>query len=83
MVGSGWASVFVVRVPSDGDAASMAPGLAKMLAGLPKVNGAWGSGHLLSGSLFSVLLTDDGRLLAGAVSPERLYQAAADPKAHI
>jgi hypothetical protein len=35
----------------------------------------------LSSHLFSVLLTDDGRVLAGAVSPEKLYQAAADPKA--
>ncbi|MGW3810237.1 DUF4192 domain-containing protein [Micromonospora sp. NPDC005113] len=31
---------------------------------------------MLAGKLFSVLLTDDGRVLAGAVTPERLYQAA-------
>jgi hypothetical protein len=33
--------------------------------------------------LFTVLITDDGRLLLGAVSPERLYQAAADPAARL
>ncbi|SBT37167.1 LolA family protein [Micromonospora auratinigra] len=50
--------------------------LAGMLTVLPKVSGDWGSGRLLSSKLFSVLLTDDGRVLAGLVSPERLYQVA-------
>ncbi|MEH1164394.1 sigma-E factor regulatory protein RseB domain-containing protein [Micromonospora sp. CPCC 205539] len=50
--------------------------LSKLLGGLPAVSGDWGSGRLLTGKLFSVLLTDDGRVLAGAVTPERLYEAA-------
>ncbi|KAB1913589.1 sigma-E factor regulatory protein RseB domain-containing protein [Micromonospora sp. AMSO31t] len=50
--------------------------LAKVLGGLERVSGDWGSGRLLTGKLFSVLLTDDGRVLAGLVRPERLYQAA-------
>jgi hypothetical protein len=32
---------------------------------------------VLKGKLFSVLLTDDGRLIAGAVTPSRLYAVAA------
>ncbi|MGI5522527.1 LolA family protein [Micromonospora sp. CA-259024] len=48
----------------------------KLLGALPAVSGDWGSGRLLTGKLFSVLLTDDGRVLAGAVTPERLYQVA-------
>ena len=36
---------------------------------------------MLAGSLFSVLHTDDGRVLLGAVGPEQLIQAAADPAA--
>jgi hypothetical protein len=40
------------------------------------VSGSWGSGHLLSGSLFSALITDDGKVLVGAVAPEKLYEAA-------
>lgn len=60
---------------SDGDA------LKNMLGSLPRVEGPWGSGRLLRSHLFSVLLTDDGRMLVGAVSPERLYEVAADPKA--
>ncbi|MGC4770805.1 LolA family protein [Micromonospora sp. DT44] len=50
--------------------------LSKLLGGLPAVSGDWGSGRLLTGKLFSVLLTDDGRVLAGAVTPQRLYQVA-------
>jgi hypothetical protein len=42
---------------------------------LPAVSGSWGSGHLLHGTLFSVLVTDDGHVVAGAVPPDRLYAA--------
>ncbi|MFU8875805.1 LolA family protein [Micromonospora sp. SL4-19] len=59
-----------------GGPAAGADAVAKVLGGLPKVSGDWGSGRLISGKLFSVLLTDDGRVLAGLVTPERLYQAA-------
>jgi outer membrane lipoprotein-sorting protein len=44
---------------------------------LPAVSGPWGSGHLLTSRLFTVLFMDDGRVLAGAVPPALLYQAAA------
>ncbi|MET7668553.1 LolA family protein [Micromonospora luteifusca] len=88
-VGSGWATVLVARldgaiggksadakpaVPPAGAAPEM--DLSKLLGGLAAVKGDWGSGRLLTGKLFSVLLTDDGRVLAGAVTPERLYQVA-------
>ena len=35
--------------------------------------GDWGSGRVLAGTAFSVVLTDDGRMAAGAVKPELLY----------
>jgi hypothetical protein len=79
VVGTGWTTVLVLGVPATelhGDA-------TEVLALLPQVSGDWGSGRLLSTRLFSALLTDDGRLLAGAVSPERLYRAAADPAADL
>jgi hypothetical protein len=47
---------------------------------LTPVSGAWGSGHLLSGRLFSVLVADDGSIYAGLVAPERLYEVAAEHK---
>jgi len=39
-------------------------------------SGAWGTGRLFTSSLLSVLVTDDGRVLLGAVDPERLFAAA-------
>lgn len=57
------------------------PTIPGILRALPRVSGPWGGGHLLTGRLFSVLLTDDGRLLAGAVGGERLTETAADPAA--
>ena len=89
-VGTGWTTVVVATLGDAAglDGAAKAGGtkvgagapdadmLAKVLGDLPKVSGDWGSGRLLSGKLFSVLLTDDGRVVAGLVTPERLYQAA-------
>jgi hypothetical protein len=90
VIGSAWTSVLVVRPPAEltpgapGESGQGGEnGVAGLLAALPKVSGAWGSGSLLSSRLFSVLLTDDGRLLVGAVTPDRLYQAAADPAAQL
>jgi len=54
-----------------------AANLSAILGSLPPVSGEWGSGRLLQSALFSVLITDDGRIIAGAVAPEKLYEAAA------
>jgi hypothetical protein len=51
------------------------PGNDRMLQALPRVSGSWGSGRLLSGSLFSAVITDDGRVAVGAVRPQLLYSA--------
>ncbi|MBA3488133.1 MAG: hypothetical protein H0T78_01075 [Longispora sp.] len=82
ILGEGWTTVLVGKLPmkliaSEGEGASPEGAqLGQIFNALPRVSGEWGSGRLLSGKLFSVLLTDDGRLLAGAVSPERLYAVA-------
>jgi hypothetical protein len=76
VVGNGWTSVLVARTSAP-DAEDTASGLDSYLASLPRVSGSWGSGNLLKGKLFTALLTDDGRLIAGAVTPERLYAVAA------
>ena len=78
VVGSGYSSVVVAKLPGNaGPTAGPAGlgGLERVLTKLPMVSGTWGSGHLLSGTLFSVLLTDDGRVVAGAVPPKTLYTA--------
>jgi outer membrane lipoprotein-sorting protein len=80
VIGKGWTSVLSAKLPAGadakGDAGKNAPQLAGVLNSLPKVSGTWGSGRLLSGSLFTALLTDDGRVFVGAVAPEKLYEAA-------
>ncbi|WP_433392078.1 LolA family protein [Micromonospora sp. KLBMP9576] len=88
-VGESWATVVVARIDGAGAperAAKEATGdraakgatgdPAALLGALPAVSGDWGSGRLLTGKLFSALLTDDGRLIVGAVTPERLYEVA-------
>jgi outer membrane lipoprotein-sorting protein len=88
VVGSGWTSVLVMRVPKEidtevGENPKGAEQLQNMIKRLPRVSGSWGGGHVLSSALFSVLVTDDGRLLVGAVTPARLAEAAADPAAKL
>jgi outer membrane lipoprotein-sorting protein len=82
VVGSGWNSVLAIRLPASADTATKAA-LDKTFASLPDVSGAFGHGKVLTGALFSVLRTDDGRLLVGAVGPDQLVQAAADPAAKL
>jgi outer membrane lipoprotein-sorting protein len=82
--GGGTDATALPREPGRGGPAAGAPAfpggagadVAGLLDALPKVSGDWGSGRLLTSKLFSVLLTDDGRVLAGLVTPERLYQVA-------
>jgi outer membrane lipoprotein-sorting protein len=78
VVGTGWTSVVVATLPkgSSSGSGSQAQQLTGLINSLPKVSGAWGSGHLLTSALFSALVTDDGRVLAGAVAPEKLYEVA-------
>lgn len=86
VIGQGWASVVIVKVPTpsarvsasaSGTIGSMGAQLLKDVSLLPEVSGSWGSGHLMAGTVFSALLTNDGRLVVGAVSPEGLYAALA------
>lgn len=84
VVGSGWSSVVVApfslpttQEDASGSAADSAAQLSGILKALPTTSGAWGSGHVLQGTLFSLVLTDDGRLAVGAVAPDLLYSALA------
>jgi outer membrane lipoprotein-sorting protein len=92
VVGTGWGSVMIVKMPapdaiagstgttgatSDKKPDQIVAQLTKVVTLMPKVSGSWGSGHLMAGTAFSALLTDDGRLVVGAVTPEGLYAALA------
>jgi outer membrane lipoprotein-sorting protein len=81
VVGTGWTAVAVGRAPAGLDGTDGE--LAAFVRALPRVSGTWGSGRLLTSTLFSALLTDDGRLLVGAVDGDALQAAAADPRADL
>jgi outer membrane lipoprotein-sorting protein len=79
LIGTGWTTVAVLRgvsATSSENGSSDARQLAAILSRLPQVSGSWGSGRLLTSKLVTALLTDDGRLIVGAVSPELIYAAA-------
>jgi hypothetical protein len=81
MIGTGWTTVVMAEVGTpDAAGGEDAKQVTGFLQQLPAVKGAWGSGRLFAGDLFSVLLTDDGRLLGGFVTPERLYEVAGTTK---
>ena len=88
-IGSGWLTV--LDVPATGltapsSSSGLTPGgitsgdsgavLNALLNSATRVSGSWGSGRLLQTSLVSVLITDNGRMFAGAVQPSVLYAAA-------
>jgi outer membrane lipoprotein-sorting protein len=77
--GTSWTTV--VAFPATGTRGAGAapdPGLlAVLLRAARPVHGSWGSGRLLTTSLLSVLVTSDGTVLAGAVTPDTLYADAA------
>lgn len=90
VVGDGWSAVAVgeldvadlIAKASDkgaGDGAALdsqaAAEVAMTFMSLPQVSGEWGSGRVIEGTLFSVLITDDGRYAVGAVSPDSLTVA--------
>lgn len=70
-LGEGWSQVIIT--PANMDAGSLLDN--PVLAQLPRVDGEWGSGVVLDGTLVSVVIADDGRIAAGAVPTSVLYEA--------
>ncbi|MET1086403.1 MAG: hypothetical protein ABWY04_04660 [Arthrobacter sp.] len=75
--GSGWESV--VEIPAQSGAGSRLDTLLASSPLLAQAAVAVPGGRLISTALFNVLLTDDGRIFAGMVPPERLQAASAAP----
>lgn len=79
VVGDGWDTVVVQKVDSlptgSADASAQAKQARQLIDALPKVSGSWGSGRLFQGTLFSAVLTEDGRVAVGAVPADQLYAA--------
>lgn len=89
VVGEGWTSVVVLHdvdldelaAGAGGDSEEAAALLDAVLDELEPVTGEFGTGVALQNELFSVLMLDDGRVLAGAVTLDVLEAAALDPAA--
>jgi hypothetical protein len=87
VIGSGWSTVLIadpgpaalgaLSGGSDDARGSGTDQIAGMLQALPTTSGAWGTGRVLGGTLFSAILTDDGRIAIGAVPPAVLGDALA------
>lgn len=86
VIGEGWTAVASVpgvelgsssgRGSSRG-ASSGSDQVSALLSSADRVSGSWGSGRVLTTALVTALLTDDGRLYVGAVTPAVLERAAA------
>jgi outer membrane lipoprotein-sorting protein len=75
--GSGWETV--VEVPAQSGAGSSPTALLARNPLLAQAAVVVPGGRLVSTALFNVLLTDDGRIFAGMVPPERLQAASTAP----
>ncbi len=76
---AGQAAQSATASPAGGNGEDAAVAHALLGSATP-VHGAWGSGKLLHTSLVSVLMTSDGHVLVGAVTPAVLESAAAHIK---
>ncbi|MCW2523760.1 MAG: hypothetical protein JWO63_2095, partial [Frankiales bacterium] len=75
--GSGWTAVTEATIASSpAQAAELVSQAGLVLGNLQAVSGPWGSGKLLVTPLVTALITNQGKLYAGAVDPALLYQAA-------
>ncbi|GAB2640573.1 outer membrane lipoprotein carrier protein LolA [Kribbella swartbergensis] len=73
VIGEGWETVVALRdvnLPRTGP-------VGQLLANARTVEGSWGKGKILTSKMVNALVTDDGRVLVGLVSPDTLVAAAA------
>jgi outer membrane lipoprotein-sorting protein len=57
------------------DGAGLGGLVGSLTRALPQASGSWGSGKVLAGTLFTLVITDDHRIAVGAVTPEIVYAA--------
>ncbi|MFI9649868.1 outer membrane lipoprotein carrier protein LolA [Streptomyces sp. NPDC052040] len=80
-VGEGWTSIVVLDTGAKGGVPSGASSKNDLASGFmgslgDKVKGKFGSGTVFSTRLVNALMTDDGRVYAGAVTKDTLIKAA-------
>ena len=74
VIGQGWTAVLEATLPSEPGGSKGT--LDRVFNALPTVHGGFGTGKLLQTALFSVLLTNDGRVFIGSVSGTQLVATA-------
>ncbi len=74
-VGEGWDTVRIMRRPADTTPPSGSPDAPDLSSVGTPVSGPWGSGRLVTSAVGSAVLTDDGRVAAGAVPEQVLTEA--------
>ena len=78
--GTGWDTVVGARIPAD--AMTQVPAEAQGLVDrfTKKVSGSWGSGKLFTTKVATILIADDGRVVAGAVPEQVLFDTIGQVK---
>jgi outer membrane lipoprotein-sorting protein len=74
-VGDGWDTVKIMRRPADTTPETADPDAPDLSALGSPVSGSWGSGRLVTTAVGSAIITDDGRVAAGAVPEQVLTDA--------
>ncbi len=78
--GTGWDSVVGAKIPAE--AMTQVPAEAQGLVDrfTKKVSGSWGSGKLFTTKVATILIADDGRVVAGAVPEQVLFDTIGQVK---
>lgn len=78
--GTGWDSVIGARIPAE--AMTQVPAEAQGLVDrfTKKVSGSWGTGKLFTTKVATILIADDGRVVAGAVPEQVLFDTIGQVK---
>ncbi|GIG68715.1 LolA family protein [Phytomonospora endophytica] len=86
VIGEGWTAVveftsadigkILSGEPVEGVEGENAPDVSALVESLPQVSGTWGSGRVFTSALVNALITDDGRILVGAVTTDKLVEVA-------
>lgn len=80
LFGTGWDTVIGGRIPAE--AMTQVPAEAQGLVDrfTKKVSGSWGSGKLFTTKVATILIADDGRVVAGAVPEQVLFDTIGQVK---
>ncbi|MHC1558589.1 LolA family protein [Actinomycetospora sp. C-140] len=76
-VGDGWDTVLIGRAPQPQPGQQRPEGAPDLSALGTPVSGPWGSGRVITTAVATVIVTDDGRIAAGAVPQQVLTEALA------